>query len=178
MNVAEKSSHQKLIQKLLVSIHYLTLFRNELVLVEKTPSILGSDFPAHLVQLELTDMVEMVDALHKQQRLIESTFWYEESAFKLMNKTLNIVDNWIKGVDDLILLCQSKEVFQAILGDKRIRVFGVLIDVFSSLKIIVMSLKEMPLPKTLSHHIDKVNAEEESFMVQYNEMKKASLDSI
>lgn len=38
-----------------------------------------------------------------------------------MNKTLDIVDNWIR-VDHLIDLCQSKEVFQAIIGDKRIRV--------------------------------------------------------
>ncbi|MCG4682627.1 hypothetical protein, partial [Faecalibacillus intestinalis] len=76
-------------------------------------------------------------------------FWYEEKAFKLMNKTLQIVDTWIRGLENLVELCQNKDVFQAILGDKRIRVFGVLIDVFSSLKIIVMSLKEVPVPPVL-----------------------------
>ncbi|HEL0663754.1 TPA: hypothetical protein TUW64_001505 [Streptococcus equi subsp. zooepidemicus] len=146
-----QSSHQVLIQKLLVSTHYLTLFRDELKLVERTPSILGSEFPVSLVQTELGDIITLVDTLNKQQRLIESTFWYEEPAFKLMNKALDIVDNWIKGIDDLIKLCQSKEVFQAIVGDKRTRVFGVLIDVFSSLKISTMSLKEFAAPAALCH---------------------------
>ncbi|MGT2935372.1 hypothetical protein ACVR0P_05795 [Streptococcus castoreus] len=171
MDVTEQSSHQILIQKLLVSIHYLTLFRDELKLVERTPSILGGEFPAHLVQAELGDIVAAIDALDKQQRLIESTFWYEESAFKLMNKTLDIVDNWIKGVDGLINRCQSKEVFQAIIGDKRIRVFGVLIDVFSSLKISALSLKELPVPEMLYDHIKKVNLEEEAFIKHYQSPK-------
>ncbi|MCB2838171.1 hypothetical protein K3N29_10110 [Streptococcus dysgalactiae subsp. dysgalactiae] len=171
MNMTEQTSHQNLIQKLLVSIHYLTLFRDELKLVERTPSILGGEFPTHLVQSELGDIVAAIDTLDKQQRLIESTFWYEESAFKLMNKTLDIVDNWIKGVDHLIDLCQSKEVFQAIIGDKRIRVFGVLIDVFSSLKIIAMSLKEEPIPEVLYDHIKLVNLEEEAFIKHYQSPK-------
>ncbi len=88
-----------------------------------------------------------------------------------MNKTLDIVDNWIKGVDHLIDLCQSKEVFQAIIGDKRIRVFGVLIDVFSSLKIIAMSLKEEPIPEVLYDHIKLVNLEEEAFIKHYQSPK-------
>ncbi|GAA0060649.1 UNVERIFIED_CONTAM: hypothetical protein KB570_01140 [Streptococcus canis] len=173
MNVTEQNSHQILIQKLLVSIHYLTLFRDELKLVERTPSILGGEFPAYLVQSELGDIVAAIDTLDTQQRLIESTFWYEESAFKLMNKTLDIVDNWIKGVDHLIDLCQSKEVFQAIIGDKRIRVFGVLIDVFSSLKIIAMSLKEIPISEVLYDHIKLVNLEEEAFIKHYQSPKAA-----
>ncbi|EHI69626.1 hypothetical protein ACVRY7_03795 [Streptococcus ictaluri] len=177
MNVTGQKSHQILIQKLLVSIHYLTLFRDELKLVERTPSILGSEFPTHLVQSELGDIVAKIDTLDKQQRLIESTFWYEESAFKLMNKTLLIVDNWIKGLDQLIELCQSKEVFQAILGDKRVRVFGVLIDVFSSLKIILMSLKEAPVPEALYDHIKMVNLEEEAFIKHYQSPKVASIEA-
>ncbi|HEP3186193.1 TPA: hypothetical protein VCK79_000373 [Streptococcus pyogenes] len=171
MNVTEQNSHQILIQKLLVSIHYLTLFRDELKLVERTPSILGGEFPAHLVQSELGDIVAAIDTLDMQQRLIESTFWYEESAFKLMNKTLDIVDNWIKGVDHLIDLCQSKEVFQIIIGDKRIRVFGVLSDVFSSLKVSALSLKEAPIPDVIYEHIQRVNLEEEAFIKYYQSPK-------
>lgn len=41
MKKAAQTSHQLLIQKLLVSIHYLTLFKDEIILVEKTPSLLG-----------------------------------------------------------------------------------------------------------------------------------------
>lgn len=93
-----------------------------------------------------------------------------------MNKTLDIVDNWIKGVDHLIDLCQSKEVFQAIIGDKRIRVFGVLIDVFSSLKIIAMSLKEIPISEVLYDHIKLVNLEEEAFMKHYQSPKAATAE--
>ncbi|ESR09328.1 hypothetical protein DIX59_04255 [Streptococcus iniae] len=177
MSGTEQNSHKTLIQKLLVSIHYLTLFKDELNLVERTPSILGSEFPKHLVQSELGDIVAIINTLDKQQRLIESTFLYEESAFKLMNKTLNIVSNWVKGLEELINLCQSKEVFQAILGDKRVRVFGVLIDVFSSLKVIIMSLKEEPVPHVLYEHIKMVNLEEEAFRKHYQSPKMASVDS-
>ena len=83
-----------------------------------------------------------------------------------MNKTLQIVDTWIRGLENLVELCQNKDVFQAILGDKRIRVFGVLIDVFSSLKIIVMSLKEVPVPPVLYEHIKMVNIEEDAFSLK------------
>ena len=38
MKKAAQTSHQLLIQKLLVSIHYLTLFKDEIILVEKTPT--------------------------------------------------------------------------------------------------------------------------------------------
>ena len=49
MSRTEQSSHKVLIQKLLVSIHYLTLFKDELQLVERTPSILGGEFSAQSV---------------------------------------------------------------------------------------------------------------------------------
>lgn len=178
MSSTDHNSHNMLIQKLLVSIHYLTLFKDELKLVERTPSILGGDFSPHLVQSELGDIVDAITKLDKQQRLIESTFWYEEKAFKLMNKTLQIVETWVKGLDDLVALCQSKQVFQAILGDKRIRVFGVLIDVFSSLKVIIMSLKEVPVPPVLYEHIRMVNIEEEAFIKHYQGPKISSSEAL
>ncbi|MGT2932800.1 hypothetical protein [Streptococcus catagoni] len=178
MGSTNQNSHNVLIQKLLVSIHYLTLFKDELKLVERTPSILGDDFTASMVQSELGDIVRKIDTLDKQQRLIESTFWYEEKAFKLMNKTLQIVENWVKGLDDLVSICQSKKVFQAILGDKRIRVFGVLIDVFSSLKVIIMSLKEVPVPPVLYEHIKMVNLEEEAFIKHYQGPKISSAEAL
>ena len=56
MSRTEQSSHKVLIQKLLVSIHYLTLFKDELQLVERTPSILGGEFSAQSVQSELGEM--------------------------------------------------------------------------------------------------------------------------
>lgn len=177
MSVTEQDGHKVLIQKLLVSIHYLTLFKDELQLVERTPSILGGIFAPTAVQSELGDIVKSIDTLDKQQRLIESTFWYEEKAFKLMNKTLQIVDNWVKGLDNLVNLCQSKEVFQAILGDKRIRVFGVLTDVFSSLKIIIMSLKEVPVPPVLYEQIKMVNIEEEAFRKHYQSPKQMAQEA-
>ena len=49
---------------------------------------------------------------------------------------------WIRGVDNVLEICESKTVFQAILGDNRPRVFGVLTDVFTSLRIINLSIKE------------------------------------
>ncbi|KHD44208.1 hypothetical protein ACVRZD_01105 [Streptococcus hongkongensis] len=178
MSRTGQNGHKILIQKLLVSIHYLTLFKDELQLVERTPSILGGEFSAHSVQSELGEIVSVINQLDYQQRLIESTFWYEEKAFKLMNKTLQIVDTWIHGLENLVDLCQDKEVFQAILGDKRIRVFGVLIDVFSSLKIIVMSLKEVPVPPVLYDQIKMVNIEEEAFIKHYQSPKQAAPEAL
>lgn len=178
MSRTEQSSHKVLIQKLLVSIHYLTLFKDELQLVERTPSILGGEFSAQSVQSELGEIVSAINQLDYQQRLIESTFWYEEKAFKLMNKTFQIVDTWIRGLENLVELCQNKDVFQAILGDKRIRVFGVLIDVFSSLKIIVMSLKEVPVPPVLYEHIKMVNVEENAFIKHYQGPRHSSPEAL
>lgn len=142
MKDTNSNGHRLLIQKLLVSIHYLTLFRDEIVLVEKTPSLLGDSFSLNTVQSELGEILSAVDALSKQEKLIKSTFWYDEPSFRLMNHALDIVGSWVRGIDHVLEICESKSVFQAILGDKRQRVFGVLIDVFTSLRVTNMSIKE------------------------------------
>ncbi|GEB10130.1 hypothetical protein SEQ01_03210 [Streptococcus equinus] len=142
MKDSNSNGHRLLIQKLLVSIHYLTLFRDEIVLVEKTPSLLGDSFSLNTVQSELGEILSAVDALSKQEKLIKSTFWYDEPSFRLMNHALDIVGSWVRGIDHVIEICESKSVFQAILGDNRQRVFGVLIDVFTSLRVTNMSIKE------------------------------------
>lgn len=142
MKDTNSNGHRLLIQKLLVSIHYLTLFRDEIVLVEKTPSLLGASFSPYVVQSELGEILAAVDALSKQEKLIKSTFWYDEVSFRLMNHSLDIIGNWIRGIDNVLEICESKSVFQAILGDKRQRVFGVLIDVFTSIRITNLSIKE------------------------------------
>ena len=142
MKDTNSNGHRLLIQKLLVSIHYLTLFRDEIVLVEKTPSLLGDSFSLNTVQSELGEILSAVDALSKQEKLIKSTFWYDEPSFRLMNHALDIVGSWVRGIDHVIEICESKSVFQAILGDNRQRVFGVLIDVFTSLRVTNMSIKE------------------------------------
>ena len=142
MENTNSNNHRLLIQKLLVSIHYLTLFRDEIVLVEKTPSLLGTSFSPYVVQSELGEILAAVDALSKQEKLIKSTFWYDEVSFRLMNHSLDIVGNWIRGIDNVLKICESKSVFQAILGDKCQRVFGVLIDVFTSIRITNLSIKE------------------------------------
>lgn len=136
------NGHRLLIQKLLVSIHYLTLFRDEVVLVEKTPSLLGASFSPNVVQSELGEILAAVDALSKQEKLIKSTFWYDEASFRLMNHSLDIVGTWVRGIDNVLEICESKSVFHAILGDNRQRVFGVLIDVFTSLRVTNLSIKE------------------------------------
>lgn len=142
MKDTNSNGHRLLIQKLLVSIHYLTLFRDEIVLVEKTPSLLGASFSLNIVQSELGEILAAVDALSKQEKLIKSTFWYDEASFRLMNHSLDIVGTWIRGIDNVLEICESKSVFHAILGDNRQRVFGVLIDVFTSLRVTNLSIKE------------------------------------
>lgn len=142
MKDTNSNGHRLLIQKLLVSIHYLTLFRDEIVLVEKTPSLLGASFSPNIVQSELGEILAAVDALSKQEKLIKSTFWYDEASFRLMNHSLDIVGTWVRGIDNVLEICESKSVFHAILGDNRQRVFGVLIDVFTSLRVTNLSIKE------------------------------------
>lgn len=142
MKDTNSKGHRLLIQKLLVSIHYLTLFRDEIVLVEKTPSLLGASFSPNIVQSELCEILAAVDALSKQEKLIKSTFWYDEASFRLMNHSLDIVGTWVRGIDNVLEICESKSVFHAILGDNRQRVFGVLIDVFTSLRVTNLSIKE------------------------------------
>ena len=142
MKDTNSNGHRLLIQKLLVSIHYLTLFRDEIVLVEKTPSLLGASFSPNIVQSELCEILAAVDALSKQKKLIKSTFWYDEASFRLMNHSLDIVGTWVRGIDNVLKICESKSVFHAILGDNRQRVFGVLIDVFTSLRVTNLSIKE------------------------------------
>lgn len=168
MKDTNSNGHRLLIQKLLVSIHYLTLFRDEIVLVEKTPSLLGASFSPYVVQSELGEILAAVDALSKQEKLIKSTFWYDEVSFRLMNHSLDIVGNWIRGIDNVLEICESKSVFQAILGDKRQRVFGVLIDVFTSIRITNLSIKEESEYPIL---VDPLQAVE----YQKRETKKAEL---
>lgn len=168
MKDTNSNGHRLLIQKLLVSIHYLTLFRDEIVLVEKTPSLLGASFSPYVVQSELGEILAAVDALSKQEKLIKSTFWYDEVSFRLMNHSLDIVGNWIRGIDNVLEICESKSVFQTILGDKRQRVFGVLIDVFTSIRITNLSIKEESEYPIL---VDPLQAVE----YQKRETKKAEL---
>ena len=168
MENTNSNNHRLLIQKLLVSIHYLTLFRDAIVLVEKTPSLLGASFSPYVVQSELGEILAAVDALSKQEKLIKSTFWYDEASFRLMNHSLDIVGNWIRGIDNVLEICESKSVFQAILGDKRQRVFGVLIDVFTSIRITNLSIKEESEYPIL---VDPLQAVE----YQKRETKKAEL---
>lgn len=168
MENTNSNNHRLLIQKLLVSIHYLTLFRDEIVLVEKTPSLLGASFSPYVVQSELGEILAAVDVLSKQEKLIKSTFWYDEASFRLMNHSLDIVGNWIRGIDNVLEICESKSVFQAILGDKRQRVFGVLIDVFTSIRITNLSIKEESEYPIL---VDPLQAVE----YQKRETKKAEL---
>ena len=146
----------------------MTLFRDEIVLVEKTPSLLGASFSPYVVQSELGEILAAVDALSKQEKLIKSTFWYDEASFRLMNHSLDIVGNWIRGIDNVLEICESKSVFQAILGDKRQRVFGVLIDVFTSIRITNLSIKEESEYPIL---VDPLQAVE----YQKRETKKAKL---
>ena len=168
MENTNSNNHRLLIQKLLVSIHYLTLFRDEIVLVEKTPSLLGASFSPYVVQSELGEILAAVDALSKQEKLIKSTFWYDEASFRLMNHSLDIVGDWIRGIDNVLEICESKSVFQTILGDKRQRVFGVLIDVFTSIRITNLSIKEESEYPIL---VDPLQAVE----YQKRETKKAEL---
>ena len=55
---------------------------------------------------------------------------------------MDIVGSWVRGIDHVLEICESKSVFQAILGDNRQRVFGILIDVFTSLRVTNLSIKE------------------------------------
>lgn len=153
----QSSRHTLLIQKLLVSIHYLTLFRDEIVLVEKMPSLLGETFSPFVIQEELGQILAAVDALSKQERLIKSTFWYDEVSFKLMNRSLDIVG----GIDEVLETCESKSVFQAILGDKRPHVFGILIDVFTSIRITNLSIKEESDYPILLNPLERINYQEQ-----------------
>ena len=114
------------------------------------------------------EILAAVDALSKQEKLIKSTFWYDEASFRLMNHSLDIVGNWIRGIDNVLEICESKSVFQAILGDKRQRVFGVLIDVFTSIRITNLSIKEESEYPIL---VDPLQAVE----YQKRETKKAEL---
>lgn len=168
MKDTNSNGHRLLIQKLLVSIHYLTLFRDEIVLVEKTPSLLGTSFSPNIVQSELGEILAAVDALSKQKKLIKSTFWYDEASFRLMNHSLDIVGTWIRGIDNVLEICESKSVFHAILGDNRQRVFGVLIDVFMSLRVTNLAIKEESDYPVL---LDPVHL----FKERVKEMKKAEL---
>ena len=168
MKDINSNGHRLLIQKLLVSIHYLTLFRDEIVLVEKTPSLLGASFSPNIVQSELGEILAAVDALSKQKKLIKSTFWYDEASFRLMNHSLDIVGTWIRGIDNVLEICESKSVFHAILGDNRQRVFGVLIDVFTSLRVTNLAIKEESDYPVL---LDPVHL----FKERVKEMKKAEL---
>lgn len=168
MKDTNSNGHRLLIQKLLVSIHYLTLFRDEIVLVEKTPSLLGASFSPNIVQSELCEILAAVDALSKQKKLIKSTFWYDEASFRLMNHSLDIVGTWIRGIDNVLEICESKSVFHAILGDNRQRVFGVLIDVFTSLRVTNLAIKEESDYPVL---LDPVHL----FKERVKEMKKAEL---
>lgn len=168
MKDTNSNGHRLLIQKLLVSIHYLTLFRDEIVLVEKTPSLLGASFSPNIVQSELGEILAAVDALSKQKKLIKSTFWYDEASFRLMNHSLDIVGTWIRGIDNVLEICESKSVFHAILGDNRQRVFGVLIDVFTSLRVTNLAIKEESDYPVL---LDPVHL----FKERVKEMKKAEL---
>lgn len=143
MSVKSNSqAHTLLIQKLLISIHYLTLFKDELVLVARQPSLLPSDLSAKAVQADIWEILTTARDMEKRERLINSTFWYDEASFQVMNNSLNILGDWLSDLSQLLETCQNKQLFQTILGDSRTEAFGILADRYTSLQISYQTLTE------------------------------------
>lgn len=140
MSNEQQDKHQLKIQKLLVSIHFVTLFRDELRWLDKSSSLQGTGYSTVQVKEDTKDILQAIDAMDKQTRLIQSIFWYDDSSFKLMDKTLEVVETWLAGIENIFEICQSKEIFQAIIKDKGHVGFAVLSDVYTSLIAIYRSL--------------------------------------
>ncbi|MFS1663464.1 hypothetical protein [Streptococcus sp. zg-JUN1979] len=142
MSKEKQDQHQLRIQKLLVSIHFVTLFRDELRWLDKSSSLQGTGYSTRQVKEETQDILQVIESMDKQTRLIQSIFWYDEPSFKLMDRTLEVVENWLKGIEAIFEICQKKELFQAIIRDKRNVSFAVLSDVYTSLIAIYRSLQD------------------------------------
>lgn len=134
------TTYSLLVQQLLVSVHYLTLFKDEVALVSQTPHLLQGSIPSDIILSDLRQIAETLGGFEKQKTIVRSIVWYDEPSFRLMDYSLDIVPTWLSDIDDVVQTCQSTQLFQLVLENPDLPHFGVLVDLYRSVRAIHMDI--------------------------------------
>ncbi|WP_307976597.1 hypothetical protein [uncultured Streptococcus sp.] len=134
------TTYSLLVQQLLVSVHYLTLFKDEVALVSQTPHLLQGPIPSDIILSDLRQIAETLGGFEKQKTIVRSIVWYDEPSFRLMDYSLDIVPTWLSDIDDVVQTCQSTQLFQLVLENPDLPHFGVLVDLYRSVRAIHMDI--------------------------------------
>lgn len=134
------TTYSLLVQQLLVSVHYLTLFKDEVALVNQTPHLLQGPIPSDIILSDLRQIAETLGGFEKQKTIVRSIVWYDEPSFRLMDYSLDIVPTWLSDIDDVVQTCQSTQLFQLVLENPDLPHFGVLVDLYRSVRAIHMDI--------------------------------------
>ena len=134
------TTYSLLVQQLLVSVHYLTLFKDEVALVSQTPHLLQGPIPSDIILSDLRQIAETLGGFEKQKTIVRSIVWYDEPSFRLMDYSLDIVPTWLSDIDDVVQTCQSTQLFQLVLENPDLPYFGVLVDLYRSVRVIHMDI--------------------------------------
>lgn len=128
------TTYSLLVQQLLVSVHYLTLFKDEVALVSQTPHLLQGPIPSDIILSDLRQIAETLGGFEKQKTIVRSIVWYDEPSFRLMDYSLDIVPTWLSDIDYVVQTCQSTQLFQLVLENPDLPHFGVLVDLYRSVR--------------------------------------------
>ena len=134
------TTYSLLVQQLLVSVHYLTLFKDEVALVSQTPHLLQGPIPSDIILSDLRQIAETLGGFEKQKTIVRSIVWYDEPSFRLMDYSLDIVPTWLSDIDYVVQACQSTQLFQLVLENPDLPHFGVLVDLYRSVRAIHMDI--------------------------------------
>ena len=134
------TTYSLLVQQLLVSVHYLTLFKDEVALVNQTPHLLQGPIPSDIILSDLRQIAETLGGFEKQKTIVRSIVWYDEPSFRLMDYSLDIVPTWLSDIDYVVQTCQSTQLFQLVLENPDLPHFGVLVDLYRSVRAIHMDI--------------------------------------
>ncbi|MBF7094344.1 hypothetical protein IYQ92_03565 [Streptococcus sp. HF-1907] len=134
------TTYSLLVQQLLVSVHYLTLFKDEVALVSQTPHLLQGPIPSDIILSDLRQIAETLGGFEKQKTIVRSIVWYDEPSFRLMDYSLDIVPTWLSDIDYVVQTCQSTQLFQLVLENPDLPHFGVLVDLYRSVRAIHMDI--------------------------------------
>ncbi|MFC3931754.1 hypothetical protein ACVR0S_02320 [Streptococcus dentapri] len=134
--------YRQLLHKIAVTRHYLHLFETELKMIEQEPTLLEFSVETVLVKPELDKILEACNPLKRQEEMVRALAWYDEPSFRLMNTSLDVVEEWLSKLKFLEDVAVAQPFFYNLLDQDRAKSFGILVDLFGSLQVATAALKE------------------------------------
>ena len=132
----------QLLHKLAITRHYLHLFETELVMVDKQPSILEHSLESIRIKDQLTKIQAACQPLNMQEDRVQTISWYNPESYRTMEASEHMVRDWLQHLSYLEQVALAQPFFYTLLDQDRSQSYGILVDLFSSLRLAKKDLND------------------------------------